>query len=59
MNTSMTQYPEIYVDKNDIAYCDCPGFGDTTGSGKDIINVISIKRLLENAKGIKILLALA
>jgi hypothetical protein len=56
--SSQTQYPEIFIDQN-IAYCDCPGFGDTSGSNRDIINCMGIKGILENAKTVRIMLALS
>jgi GTPase SAR1 family protein len=55
---SMTQHPEIFIDR-DIAYCDCPGFGDTSGENRDLVNCVGIKDILNNAKNVRILLALS
>jgi hypothetical protein len=42
-----------------IAYCDCPGFGDTKGFEKDLINCISIGNLLTNARSVKLMMVLS
>jgi hypothetical protein len=55
---SQTQHPEIFVDNN-AAYCDCPGFGDTSGSNRDIVNCVGIKDILDNAKSVRIMIALS
>lgn len=43
----------------DMAYCDCPGFGDSKGFEKDIINCISIGRLLTSAKSVRLMIVLS
>jgi hypothetical protein len=43
---------------NGIAYCDCPGFGDSKGFEKDIVNCVAIGRLLQNAACIRLIVTI-
>ena len=53
-NVSQTFMPQIASnpDDNNQAYCDCPGFSDTRGEEINIANAISIRKVLQQARGI-------
>jgi hypothetical protein len=55
--TSKTFMPQIAVDfiNPDLAYCDCPGLLDNRGAEINIANAINIKRVLQVAKSVKVL----
>jgi hypothetical protein len=42
-----------------IAYCDCPGFGDSSGFEKDVINCVAIGKLLAQAQNVKLVIVLS
>jgi hypothetical protein len=42
-----------------VAYCDCPGFGDSKGFEKDITNCVAIGKLLAQAQSVKLLIVLS
>jgi hypothetical protein len=52
---SQTFLPTIVPtpDEPNNAYCDCPGFADTRGAEINIANAINIKKILQQATGIK------
>ena len=52
---SKTFLPQIVQNPNynDNAYCDCPGFSDSRGAEINIANAINIKRVLQQATGVK------
>jgi hypothetical protein len=52
---SQTFMPQIVQDPNnpDNAYCDCPGFLDSRGAEINIANVINIRKILQQASGVK------
>eukprot|EP00540_Astrosyne_radiata_P000297 CAMPEP_0116823504 /NCGR_PEP_ID=MMETSP0418-20121206/875_1 /TAXON_ID=1158023 /ORGANISM="Astrosyne radiata, Strain 13vi08-1A" /LENGTH=1063 /DNA_ID=CAMNT_0004451765 /DNA_START=1006 /DNA_END=4194 /DNA_ORIENTATION=- len=54
---SKTFMPQIEVNptKSGVVYCDCPGFLDNRGSEINISNAVNIKRVLQQAKSVKIL----
>mgnify|MGYP000146472944 CR=1 FL=1 len=41
-----------------IAYCNCPGFGDSKGFEKDLVNCVSIGRLLQKASCIRLIVTI-
>ena len=55
---SQTFMPDVYIDPDypTLAYCDCPGFFDTRGSLVNIANAINIRRMLQSASCVKVLL---
>ncbi len=46
---SQTFLPK-YIQHNNLLFCDLPGFGDTGGTAKDLINACFIKNIIENSK---------
>ncbi|MEM7173668.1 MAG: hypothetical protein AAF380_00145, partial [Bacteroidota bacterium] len=52
-NQSVTTYPEI-AQQGEIAFCDCPGFGDTRGGIFDIVNCIAMYELFTHAKSVQL-----
>ncbi len=52
-----TLLPQVVVGPNDgeVVYCDCPGFGDSRGPEIDIANAVNIKRILEAARNVSVL----
>jgi hypothetical protein len=52
---SQTFMPQIVQDPNnpDNAYCDCPGFLDSRGAEINIANAINIRKILQQASGVK------
>ena len=52
---SQTFLPQVVQAPNDpeTAYCDCPGFGDTRGAEINIANAINIRKVLQQATGVK------
>lgn len=58
-----TDIPVIYVDdENKVLYCDCPGFEDTGGMNKEIINTFSDDFLINSSEHdiyVKILLVVS
>ena len=52
---SRTFMPQIAQDPDnpDNAYCDCPGFSDNRGAEINIANVINIRSVLQQARGVK------
>lgn len=52
---SQTFLPKIVQAHNDpnSAYCDCPGFSDTRGAEINIANAINIRKILQQATGVK------
>jgi len=56
-NTSVTLFPDVFVEKaSGIAICDCPGFNDTRGFDKKLINCLSIKLILMLARSVRFML---
>ena len=55
---SETFIPNVYIDPADptLAYYDCPGFMDTRGANVNIANAVNIKRIIQSAKCVKVLL---
>ena len=53
---SQTFMPQIVQDPDnpDSAYCDCPGFNDTRGAEINIANAINIRKILQQAPGVKV-----
>eukprot|EP00494_Astrolonche_serrata_P001849 UN01855 len=55
---SQTTFPNIFMKKKDeLAYCDCPGFNDTHGLEQELVNCLSIHQILKKARSVKILMA--
>jgi energy-coupling factor transporter ATP-binding protein EcfA2 len=56
--TSKTFMPQIAVDTDasSLAYCDCPGFLDNRGAEINIANAVNIKRVLQEAEYVKVLI---
>ena len=56
--TSKTFMPQIATDPSNplLAYCDCPGFLDNRGAEINIANAVNIKRALQTAKLVKVLI---
>ena len=56
--TSKTFMPQIASDPSSsaLAYCDCPGFLDNRGAEINIANAVNIKRALQAAKCVKVLI---
>jgi energy-coupling factor transporter ATP-binding protein EcfA2 len=56
--TSKTFIPQIASDpiSRVVAYCDCPGFLDNRGAEINIANAVNIKRALQEAKCVKVLI---
>jgi hypothetical protein len=52
---SQTFLPQIVQtpDEPNSAYCDCPGFSDTRGAEINIANAINIRKILQQATGVK------
>jgi hypothetical protein len=52
---SQTFLPKIVQtpDEPNSAYCDCPGFSDTRGAEINIANAINIRKILQQATGVK------
>jgi energy-coupling factor transporter ATP-binding protein EcfA2 len=52
---SQTFMPQIVQDPNNPnnAYCDCPGFLDNRGAEINIANAINIRKILQQASGVK------
>jgi energy-coupling factor transporter ATP-binding protein EcfA2 len=52
---SQTFLPQIVQnpDNPNSAYCDCPGFSDTRGAEINIANAINIRKILQQATGVK------
>jgi hypothetical protein len=55
---SKTFIPQIEVDHADagVAYCDCPGFLDNRGVEINIANAVNIRRTLQSAQSVKVLI---
>lgn len=53
---SYTIYPTLYLDELDLAYYDCPGWDDTRNSTFEIAATYFIKRVVDYATSVKILL---
>jgi hypothetical protein len=51
---SCTSYGEILI-REGVAYCDCPGFGDTSGLEQDLVTCLSIGSLLRSAERVRLL----
>jgi hypothetical protein len=53
---SQTFLPKIVQDPDNpnSAYCDCPGFSDTRGAEINIANAINIRKILQQATGVKV-----
>ena len=56
--SSETKIPASWCSEDEIAYWDCPGFGDTEKSSQDIINSFYINQLLTNSKEAGVVLAI-
>lgn len=56
--SSQTLIPEILNSnsKQQLVYCDCPGFSDNRGSKINIINAFNIKHFVTNAKTVKLVI---
>ncbi|CAG8693177.1 3788_t:CDS:2, partial [Dentiscutata erythropus] len=52
---SKTIFPELIVEDNDV-FCDCLGFEDTRGVDKNILSTYFIKKVLDHAEKLKIIL---
>ncbi|MEM7173667.1 MAG: tetratricopeptide repeat protein [Bacteroidota bacterium] len=52
-NQSVTSYPQI-AQQGKIAFCDCPGFGDTRDAMFDIVNCSTMGELLMNAESVQL-----
>ncbi|MCU0317893.1 MAG: hypothetical protein MUC61_00940 [Amoebophilaceae bacterium] len=52
---SQTFLPQVVqtTDEPNSAYCDCPGFYDTRGAEINIANAINIRKILQQATGVK------
>ncbi|NGX59786.1 MAG: GTP-binding protein EngB [Chlamydiae bacterium] len=56
---SGTVYPtEHFHEKSGVHFYDCPGFMDTGGSAKNIINAVAIKNLAVHAKSVRIMVVI-
>lgn len=55
---SVTSWPETLLIDNKVL-CDCPGFNDTKGDIRDLINAITIGRLLKNAGKVRLMFFLS
>jgi energy-coupling factor transporter ATP-binding protein EcfA2 len=56
-DNSHTFMPKLVLDSDEGgAYCDCPGFGDSRGAEINIANAINIRKVLQQAGGLKALL---
>jgi ribosome biogenesis GTPase A len=55
---SKTFIPQIEIDRSEIglAYCDCPGFLDNRGVEVNIANAVNIRRALQSAQSVKMLI---
>ena len=60
-NTSVseTTIPNKWIDKDGVAYWDCPGFGDTKGVVQDVANAFYIKKLFDNIENIKVVVVVS
>lgn len=56
--SSQTFMPEIDADPNrqNITYCDCPGFSDTRGSEINIANAVNIRTAISKATSVRIVI---
>ncbi|MHA7877340.1 MAG: hypothetical protein ACX93T_00220 [Bacteroidota bacterium] len=54
---SQTFLPQIAIDSSNQSntYCDCPGFFSTSGAEINIANAINTRRVLQQAKGVKVI----
>ncbi|MHA7877343.1 MAG: hypothetical protein ACX93T_00235 [Bacteroidota bacterium] len=54
---SQTFLPQIAIDSSNQnnTYCDCPGFSDNRGPEINIANAINTRRVLQQAKGVKVI----
>ncbi|MHA7877337.1 MAG: GTPase domain-containing protein [Bacteroidota bacterium] len=54
---SQTFLPQIAIDSSNQSntYCDCPGFLDNRGPEINIANAINTRRVLQQAKGVKVI----
>ncbi|MHA7877339.1 MAG: hypothetical protein ACX93T_00215 [Bacteroidota bacterium] len=54
---SQTFLPQIAIDASNQGntYCDCPGFSDNRGPEINIANAINTRRVLQQAKGVKVI----
>lgn len=55
---SHTKIPDLFTDKSGIIYYDMPGFGDTRDAIYDITTGYFIKKVIDHASHVKILLAI-
>lgn len=55
-SVSRTLVPEAIVDSTQNIWYDCPGFGDTRNETVEIATTYLIKRVIENAKRVKVVL---
>lgn len=53
---SRTLVPEMVIDENGYVWYDCPGFGDTHNETVEIATSFLIKKIIENASYVKIIL---
>lgn len=53
---SQTIYPERIIDETDVAFYDCPGYDDTRNSSVEITTTYLMKKVVDNAKSLKIIL---
>lgn len=51
-----TLIPQMYTDDQQIVWCDTPGFGDTPNKTVEIATMLLIKRVIESASNMKIVL---
>lgn len=54
--TSQTIYPALHIDEYNLPYYDCPGWDDTRNTSIEIAATYFVKRVIEHAKSVKILL---
>ncbi len=61
LNQSQTSYPliELSRDGDNIAFADCPGYGDSKGKGADLVNCVAINNMLKNSNSVRILVAVS
>ena len=60
INESYTKHPITYENaETNLVIADCPGFGDTSGCNRDIVNCVGINNILRKAKTIRVLVAIS